>query len=527
MKEKKIINVLSLLSLIILIGCFCIAGCGSDSDGGGIGGGGGVPVFPSSTPMSTVTPASTRIPTNTPTPSATPLPGDVGGTYTASGASPVSNPVEIFLIGGGFIASSDTIGGLQTAPSPIATAITDGTTGAYLFDGTDVVYPGQYTLDAHPNGTDPNTTATPIARTYVSVIVEPASNPPQTADELNINLTQGTYDNTPTPTPTPTPTNTPTSTPTVEPTSTPTPSSREPHGISFQGTYGNKILVAEYGSGTVAIFEPTFSDVRHIAVGNGPEWIASSTTQAFVTNSLDGTISVVNITNETVDYTLDLSSGATPLGITIDDSLANIYVADNGNGWITQIAVGSNAITEEFITMPSGVKPLYIQYAASQLVVSADDGNVYIYPASGGAYDHVIASGTNPRDLDAYSSNVIISNNGSDTITGVSTSGNQLFTSGLNLAVGDGPFGVDIFEYNSSYGYVVNMNENNISEINIGTGVVSDFNISGGTLDAPYDISSHGTAAGGYFYVTNSGSDTIFKINQTNGAVETTIDLTE
>ena len=110
-------------------------------------------------------------------------------------------------------------------------------------------------------------------------------------------------------------------------------------------------------------------------------------------------------------------------------------------------------------------------------------------------------------------------------LTSGSDSGSLINTSthlAVSSAVGGGPIGVDVY-YDISRAFIGNSLDNTISQVAL-TGTVTAFPITGGTLNDPYDLTSSATD-GNYLYVTNNGSDNVFRINTGTKNVDTITDL--
>jgi len=317
-QEDKLLNSLCVLCLVIFLGSVCIVGCGDSATGtGGISPN---PNYP--TPAVTFTPFPTSGPVNTPTPVPTPVPGNISGNY-----SPLaSNPKTVFLRGGGFFPSSSIeVSQVPVLPTPLATALTDPNTGNYLITG---IYPGQYTVDAYAAAPDPvpplDTTATPLARTYVSMTA--SGNPPVTGDATGINLTEGQYD--PTPTPTPTPTVTPTVA--VTPTFTPNASGPVAFAVLSQSSQG---FVVNRESSTVSRFDPVSNELVRDGSSNpiilqatamptpgvvlnqsNVDFVDAFAFNASVSNPLRGSVFVLDrrVTNDTNDFLWIIDSQVDP-----------------------------------------------------------------------------------------------------------------------------------------------------------------------------------------------------------------------
>jgi DNA-binding beta-propeller fold protein YncE len=340
---------------------------------------------------------------------------------------------------------------------------------------------------------------------------------------------------TPTPTGTP-PTATPTPTGTV---STPTPTgtavitTRQPHGIAITTT--NRVYVAEFKSNSVAYFLPGATTATHITtgIGTGPEWIATTNTQVFVTNYNGASISQIT-DGAAAGRLIPLPSGTNPrkpMGITVDSTYTNLYIIDNNNADLLVVTIGKlttplPADPNEYTAvyhLPSTTNARYITYKpgiAGELYVTADNKVLVLNAGTPLTLPVTITTniGNIPMDIDLDSTSSVTANFGSNSTSVINTS-TQL---ALSAAVGGGPYGVDIF-HDLSRAFVGNSIANTISEVDL-TGIVAPFVFTGGTLNTPYDLTS-GVTDGNYLYVTNSSSDNVFRINTGTKHVDTITDL--
>jgi len=378
-QEDKLLNSLCVLCLVIFLGSVCIVGCGDSASGtGGISPN---PNYP--TPVVTITPFPTSGPVYTPTPVPTPVPGNISGNY-----SPLANnPKTVFLRGGGFIPSSSIeVSQVAVLPTPLATALTDPNTGNYLITG---IYPGEYTVDAYAAAPDPvpplDTTATPLARTYV--LMTASGSPPVTGDATDINLTEGQYD--PTPTPTPTPTVTPTVA--VTPTFTPNASGPVAFAVLSQNSQG---FVVNRESSTVSRFNPNTNELVRDGSSNpiilqatamptpgvvldqsNVDFVDTFAFNASVSNPLRGSVFVLDrrVTNDTNDFLWIIDSQVDPnsfaywIYLKREDAVINnhnpvceaIHGSQSSN---PQVAIASSGSPNQIIVMNSNTYPSSVTF---------------------------------------------------------------------------------------------------------------------------------------------------------------------
>lgn len=312
-------------------------------------------------------------------------------------------------------------------------------------------------------------------------------------------------------------------------TATPAPSAtatvfRVPHGIAVSPS--NLVVVAESGSNSVAIFSPGATAVsKRVTVESGPEWVAVSNTSAYVTNFGSGSISIINLGTGTLDRNVDLPDGTLPVGIAINTTFTNVYVADSANARI--IEVNTSTFVTRIIDMPSTtINPGYLVFnpgsGGGELHITTDKNQIVVLNAATGTaatFSPVLTNVNSPQDIDINSSNslIAVSNSGSSSVIVYNPlNGLANFPA---TDVGAGPFGIDI-SVDNDFAYVANRTENSISQVNLATGVTDDFAITGGTLNSPYDITS-GSSDPNFIYVTNSGGNTVYRINVATGAIET------
>ncbi|HPZ08490.1 MAG TPA: carboxypeptidase-like regulatory domain-containing protein [Candidatus Eremiobacteraeota bacterium] len=472
-----------------------------------------------------------------------PAKGNITGVVLDAGGNPLKTDIK--EKGGTVVILRSGYGG-----SEITRTVTD-VNGIFTFND---IPEGTYTLEVIGSAGNiiASTFATVIGNKTISVTLQegnilPTPTPTNTPTGPTPTPGQNVVPPAPPPPPPPTkpegPTATPTSTIAATATATPTqgPLKREPHGIAFQAGVGiKKIIVAEYGSNTAAIFSTVNFNEIHVPVGTEPEWVATTNTFAYITNSGSGDLSEINLINNSV-RNIPLPAGnvqRVPVGIATGNGI--IYVVDWGNAELLVIPINSldtplpaPDVYTTVYDIPGAISPVYIAFnqtaTGGELHITntgpaPTDNKVIILNASNPATAPVsLLTGNNPMDIDIGGGNGCIANLDSNNMTvyDVVTRNYNIYSP---VATQQWPFGVDVF-YSNDRAFTANQN-NTISRFFF-TGIVETMPITGGTLNVPYDINSDSSDIN-YIYVTNAGSDTVFRINVANNpaTVDTIIDLT-
>jgi YVTN family beta-propeller protein len=260
-------------------------------------------------------------------------------------------------------------------------------------------------------------------------------------------------------------------------------------------------------------------------VGNSPAGIAITPNNlfAYVANNnntgIPGgyTVSVLNLTNNTVEQTISDSSFNAPYTVTINAAGTKAYVTNSSDVTVTIIDLTTNTITGKIsgfdgpsglVITPDGTRAYVNNYggpiagSGNGTTVSIVDlnTNVIVGTATVGLAPAALA--ITPDGAYVYVVNYVDGNPGTGTISIIRTSDNSVQ---LNAITGfSGPFAIAITP-NGKYAYVTNFGSNNFSPV--GT-TVSVVDISTNTIAAtiPVGIQPAGiaiTPAGFYAYVSN------------------------
>jgi YVTN family beta-propeller protein len=132
------------------------------------------------------------------------------------------------------------------------------------------------------------------------------------------------------------------------------------------------LFVVNEGDGTVNVIDPTNNAITAtITVGIFPEAIAITPDRqrAYVTNEFANSVSVIDLNSNTViDTIMGFMAGDFPFGIAITPDGRYAYVSNQGNGTVSVIDTSLNSI----------VKTITVSLAPKDIVVSPDGETVYV-----------------------------------------------------------------------------------------------------------------------------------------------------
>lgn len=196
---------------------------------------------------------------------------------------------------------------------------------------------------------------------------------------------------------------------------------------------------------------------------------------AYIANSGDGTVSVINTGTKTVIATIPVDSN--PFGASVSQDGNFVYITNKGSNSVSVINTSTNAVTA---TINVGAAP-------EGIAVSPDGTRVYV------------------------------ANSIDNTISVISTSNNTILTV---IPVGLAPYGVTISPDGTKV-YVANYSSNTISVINTSSASVTA-TISGFINPSGVALSPDGSK----LYVSNSGFDTVTILNTASNLIITQLQVT-
>jgi YVTN family beta-propeller protein len=227
--------------------------------------------------------------------------------------------------------------------------------------------------------------------------------------------------------------------------------------------FGPFAYVANSLDDTVSVINTaTNTVVGLIPVGSNPVGIAITPdgTRAYVTNFLSGSVSVINTATNTVIGTVFVLF--LPKGIAITPDGARAYVANTGSDAVSAIDIATNTVIGA---------PIPVEESPSEIAITPDGTRAYV------------------------------TNIGSDSVSVIDTATNSVV--GAPIPVGDGPQGIAIMP-NGARAYVANANSDTISVIDIASNsVIATLS----TLDNPQGVAI--TPDGRFALVTNAGADRV------------------
>uniref|UniRef100_UPI0034E1DD11 beta-propeller fold lactonase family protein n=1 Tax=Mycobacterium sp. OAE908 TaxID=2817899 RepID=UPI0034E1DD11 len=277
-------------------------------------------------------------------------------------------------------------------------------------------------------------------------------------------------------------------------------------GIAFRGNYA---FVANQGAGTVSVIDMTTNSiVATLPVGAAPTSVATINaspsyqgTYAYVTNRDSNSVSVINTYTNTVDNWIPV--GSQPWGVVETPNLAQVYVTNSGSNTVSVIDTSSRSVVA---TIPVGGAP-------TGVAVSGDGTRVYVANKTSNtvsvidtATKAVVATvpvGINPMVLavSGDGSHVYVANKASNTVSVIDTASKTVVAT---VGVGSNPMGVAVSPDGTLY--VANGNDT-ISVIDTGTNAV----VRTVTMDAAPETGMHLLAVDPYgrVYTTDAADGVV------------------
>ena len=297
---------------------------------------------------------------------------------------------------------------------------------------------------------------------------------------------------------TPTATWTPTPTPTMTPTQTLTPTPIHTAPLAF---------VPNSSDGTVSVIDTsTDTAFQTITVGSGPQGVAVAPGggSLFVANSFDGTVSVISTPDNTVVTTIPV--GAVPLAVAVNPTGTRVYVANSSGSTLSVISTAALAVVDTIpiggepyavVAIPSGDKVYVTNQSLTQVSVVGTATNTVIgtIAAGNGAYNGIAV---NPAGTRLY-----VTNSGLNNVSVIDTVSDTVVDT---VAVGAGPIGIAVHPDGSRV-YVSNDTDNTVSIIHVSDDSVTTVSVGSG----PYGLSL--LPDGSRVYVANAGSNDVSVIS--------------
>jgi YVTN family beta-propeller protein len=289
---------------------------------------------------------------------------------------------------------------------------------------------------------------------------------------------------------------------------------------------GPYAYIANYGNGTVSVIDTTNNKVTAtIPVGSHPVGVAATPDgkKVFVMkNDLDnGSFSVIDTLRNKVTATIYVGMSPSYVAITPDGKKAyssqaaydgDVYVIDTvQNKVLTTVNIGS--MPEEIIVNPEGTKVYVANRANNSISIIDTSTDKVIKTVNVGDSSSGIA--VSPDGKKIYVAKVL-----SNTMSVIDTATDTVIKS--QVAVGTSPWGVAVSPDGRKV-YVLNLGNSpnyngTVSVIDTATNnIVATVNV--GTLSYEVTVSPDGTK----LYVTNSGSNTVSVIDTATNKVTATV----
>jgi len=278
--------------------------------------------------------------------------------------------------------------------------------------------------------------------------------------------------------------------------------------------------ITDYGGNTVSVIDLTTNTVSStITVGTHPYGVSVTPdgSKAYITNYSSNTVSVINTATYTVSATIGV--GASPTGVCVSPDGSKVYVT-NGNSTAKSISVINTATNTVSATISVGytVYGIVVSPDGSKLYVSSGYGNtVSIINALTNTVITTLTVNTNPYGITVSpdGSKVYVAHYNSNTVSVINTATNTI-TATITM-VSTQNYGIT-YSPDGSKVYVSNGGNNSVSVINAATNIVSTV-IAVGSFPVGVSI----TPDGSKLYVANANSNSVSEINTATNTVIATV----
>lgn len=241
---------------------------------------------------------------------------------------------------------------------------------------------------------------------------------------------------------------------------------------------------------------------------------ASAALYAYVTNEYGSTVSVIDLSTNTVVDTITI--GSNPRGIDVDSDRGRAYVGVYGTHNLTVIDTSTNTIVDN-LTLGYTLEEVAVDHATGNILVAGYGGGVvYVVDPDTLTVSHTITVGTNPFGIaiDENLNRAYVSNYGSASISVIDLS---TFTV-LTTITGTGhPRGIAVYPDRSRV-YVANWGGNTVTFINSTTNtVIKNLAVSNYAADVAVDYDTD------KIFVTRYISSAVSVISASTETVSTSI----
>ena len=248
---------------------------------------------------------------------------------------------------------------------------------------------------------------------------------------------------------------------------------------------------------------------------------------AYISNSLDNTVSVISPETNTVIATVPV--GSSPFGVAVapaGPAAGDVYVTNSGSNTVSVI----NPVNTVIATVPVGSSPFGVAVSP----VGPEAGDVYVTNSSSNTVSVInpttntviatVSVGSSPFGVAVApagpeAGDVYVTNSGSNTVSVINPATNTVIAT---VSVGSSPFGVAVSPVGPGAGdvYVTNSGSNTVSVISPVNTVIATVSVGSGPFGVA--VAPAGPAAGDV-HVTNSASNTVSLINSATNTVIATV----
>jgi YVTN family beta-propeller protein len=264
--------------------------------------------------------------------------------------------------------------------------------------------------------------------------------------------------------------------------------------------------------GTVSVIDTTNNTVvMTIPVGRKPFGVAVTPdgSKVYIANSGDDTVSVIDTATNTVTGS-PIAVGTDPVGVAVTPDGKTVYVTNQGDGTVSVINTATNTVIGSAIDVGCTTCGKKTTNIPTGIAVTPDGSKVYVGNIGTPGYASVIATASNTVttiNTKKVTTGVAVTPNGSKvylgSLNGVVLAIDVATNSVSNIGVGSGSEGVAVTPDGSKV-YVANSAVGTVSVINTGTNKVIG-SIAVGSDPQGVSVTSDGSKV----YVANEGNGTV------------------
>ena len=235
---------------------------------------------------------------------------------------------------------------------------------------------------------------------------------------------------------------------------------------------------------------------------------------AYITNSTDGTVSVINVATNVVTSTITV--GGFPWGVSVSADGTKVYVTNDNDGTVSVINTATHSVSATVTVGAGPVGAAVTPDGTKVYVTNGGTNTVSVITTAANTVTATITVGSFPYGVAVTpdGSTVYVTNSTGTTVSVINTATNTVATT---ITVGNHPYGVTVTPDGSKV-YVSNLNDNTISVISTATNAVTATIT---VMSAPRGVCV--SPDGSKLFVANNSSNSVNIINTTTNVVADTI----